>query len=81
MDHIHNIHSSLLIWSLKLNLSHCGRSEIQSAGFRTTGFKYSMVTDGRADGSAFAHCEENEGSNEVWMGLTGGNGGISLSLI
>lgn len=81
MDHIHNIHSSLLIWSLRLNLSYGGRSEIQSAGFRMTGFKYSMVTDGRADGSELAQCEENEGSNEVWMGLTGGKGGISLCLI
>lgn len=46
-----------------------------------TGFKYSMVTDGRADGSEFVRYEENEGSNEVWMGLTGGNVVISLSLI
>ena len=50
-DHIHNIHSSLLIWSVRLNLSHCGRSEIQSAGSRTIGFKYSIVIDGKADGS------------------------------
>lgn len=41
----------------------------------TIGFKYSMVTDGGADGKELAPCEENEGSNEVWMGLTGGNGG------
>lgn len=66
---------------MKLNLSHCGRSEIHSAGFMTIGFKYSLVTDGRTDGKEFAQCEENEGSNEVWMVLTGGNGGISLSLI
>lgn len=75
-DHIHNSHSSLLIWSVRHNLSHCGRSEIHSAAFMTIGFKYSMVTDGEGDGSVLA-----EGGNEVWMGLTGSNRAISLSLI
>lgn len=63
-DDIHNSHSSLLIWSVRLYLSHCGRSEIRSAGSMTIGFKYSMVTDGRADGSEFLQCEI-EGTNEV----------------
>lgn len=35
----------------------------------TTGFKYSMVTDGREDGSKFVQRDENLGSNEVWVSL------------
>lgn len=42
----------------------------------TITFKYSFVTDGRADGSEFA-----EGRNEDWMGLAGSNRAISPSLI
>ena len=40
------------------------------------GFKYSRVTDGKADGSQFT-----EGSNEVEMGLTGDNVEILLNNI
>lgn len=37
------------------------------------GFKYSTVTDGTVGWDGFARCEENEGRNEVLIGLTGGN--------
>lgn len=66
----------LLKWTVRHNLSLCGRSEIYSARFMTITFKYSLVTDGRADGSEFT-----EGRNEDWIGLAGSNRAISLSLI